>query len=402
MTWRDQFQEGSFRGAAFTITEAQTTFGRRNKIFEYPGQDTPGSQDMGASARTWSIDCFVIGDGYMAARDTLMSALLKSGPGTLVHPYLGTLQAVCDPNLTCTETTEAGGMARFSLLFHQAGPMQQPSASVNTQGAAIAAATSTGAAAQTSAAARLQVANQPGFVAQAAAAILGGASTAIGAVMGAVQPIASGLYEAQAVISGLQSDSQQLLQLPDQLAQQLFSAVQGVADLATYADVGLTQVSSLFGFGATLATVQPSTPARTAQAANQLLLCQLVQAAAAAAAVGLVAQTDFVSYDDAASTRDTLAEQLDDLALSVADSGDDTLAGAIDALRIAMIEDVTARGASLARLYQWTPPTTLPAVVIAQRLYADATRADEIVARNGVVDPGAVPGGVALEVLSNA
>jgi prophage DNA circulation protein len=41
---------------------------------------------------------------------------------------------------------------------------------------------------------------------------------------------------------------------------------------------------------------------------------------------------------------------------------------------------------------------TLPALVVAHRVYGDATRADEIVSRNRVRHPGFVPGGIALEV----
>ncbi|PTS90230.1 hypothetical protein DBR17_01670, partial [Sphingomonas sp. HMWF008] len=52
----------------------------------------------------------------------------------------------------------------------------------------------------------------------------------------------------------------------------------------------------------------------------------------------------------------------------------------------------------------YTPATTEPALVIAARLYADPAQAEiraaEIVARNRVVHPGFVPGGVALQVLT--
>ena len=46
------------------------------------------------------------------------------------------------------------------------------------------------------------------------------------------------------------------------------------------------------------------------------------------------------------------------------------------------------------------PQTTLPALVVAHRLYGDATRADEITVRNNARHPGALRGGIELEVLS--
>ena len=75
-----------------------------------------------------------------------------------------------------------------------------------------------------------------------------------------------------------------------------------------------------------------------------------------------------------------------------------------DALRRAVTADLTARGGTLARLQTHVPAVTMPALVIAQRLYGDPARmearAAEIVARNKVPHPGFVPGGAALQVLS--
>jgi prophage DNA circulation protein len=52
----------------------------------------------------------------------------------------------------------------------------------------------------------------------------------------------------------------------------------------------------------------------------------------------------------------------------------------------------------LARLGTYTPLTVLPALVLAHRIYQDATRADELVARNGISHPAFMPA-VALEIL---
>ena len=50
-----------------------------------------------------------------------------------------------------------------------------------------------------------------------------------------------------------------------------------------------------------------------------------------------------------------------------------------------------SRGASLAPLVTVTLPEPAPAVVVAQRLYADATRADELVQRIAPVHPLFMP-----------
>lgn len=68
-----------------------------------------------------------------------------------------------------------------------------------------------------------------------------------------------------------------------------------------------------------------------------------------------------------------------------------------------MVRDITARGATLARLFSYTPKATEPALVIANRIYGTVdieARTAEIVSRNKVRHPGFVPGGIALELLT--
>jgi prophage DNA circulation protein len=49
-----------------------------------------------------------------------------------------------------------------------------------------------------------------------------------------------------------------------------------------------------------------------------------------------------------------------------------------------------------------TPPETVPALVLAQELYGDATRDAEIINRNAIRNPAAIVGSEPLSVLSNA
>jgi hypothetical protein len=56
-----------------------------------------------------------------------------------------------------------------------------------------------------------------------------------------------------------------------------------------------------------------------------------------------------------------------------------------------MVRDITARGATLARLFSYTPKATEPALVIANRIYGTVdieARTAEIVSRNKVRHPG--------------
>src|SRR3546814_21041436 len=73
-------------------------------------------EDLGKRPRQFEIDCLVIGDDYMSERDKLLDAVETAGPGTLVHPYLGSIEAEC-VDCRWRETTEEGGMARFRFTF---------------------------------------------------------------------------------------------------------------------------------------------------------------------------------------------------------------------------------------------------------------------------------------------
>ena len=63
----------------------------------------------------------------------------------------------------------------------------------------------------------------------------------------------------------------------------------------------------------------------------------------------------------------------------------------IEAVRKRMREHLTAVARSGVNLVDMTPKESVPAVVLAFRLFADATRGDEIVARNGISHPGFLP-----------
>ena len=73
---------------------------------------------------------------------------------------------------------------------------------------------------------------------------------------------------------------------------------------------------------------------------------------------------------------------------------------ALRALRVARIEDVTARAAALPRVTTYTPSSVIPAAVVAWSIYGDTERADEVVARNRIVHPLFVPP-EALSVLTS-
>jgi prophage DNA circulation protein len=64
--------------------------------------------------------------------------------------------------------------------------------------------------------------------------------------------------------------------------------------------------------------------------------------------------------------------------IRAADAGEDAVYDAFRALRLAVAEDLTLRAADLAHLRAVRTNAPVPALVLAHRLYADASRADEV------------------------
>jgi prophage DNA circulation protein len=103
-----------------------------------------------------------------------------------------------------------------------------------------------------------------------------------------------------------------------------------------------------------------------------------------------LAQVDVVATSEqAVALRDALVAQID-VELEVNDPPAE-VATALTQMRAAVVRDVAARAEFLLKRASYTPKTVLPALVLAHRIYQDANRADELVARNDVSHPAFVP-----------
>lgn len=97
------------------------------------------------------------------------------------------------------------------------------------------------------------------------------------------------------------------------------------------------------------------------------------------------------SQNDAETVRDTVCGAIEAEELIAGDAGDDTTFEALRAMRAAVAQDLTARGADLAPTVMVTTHAPLPALLLANRLYQDSSRADELVAEADPVHPAFMP-----------
>ncbi|NPD67305.1 hypothetical protein HN018_06920 [Lichenicola cladoniae] len=97
------------------------------------------------------------------------------------------------------------------------------------------------------------------------------------------------------------------------------------------------------------------------------------------------------SYDDALAVRLAVAPLYDAEILVAGDAEEDASYQALRSLRAAVLDDLMTRGSDLARLTTITTNLPQPSLALAYRLYRDASRSDDLIARANPVHPGFMP-----------
>lgn len=388
----------SFRGVPFQVEGTDLGFGRRSEVHEYPQRDKPWVEDLGRAARELSFEAFVVGADYVAQAQTLIAALEEGGPGTLVHPWFGSMQ-VSAKDLGRVTFSQALGYARFSLSFVESGELAFPAVQTSTQAASRAAASQLETKAVESFAKRFKVDGFQDFVAQAAAGNLGD-------VLGIVSSSeASKFFGFTKSLGNSVSTAIALVGDPETLGWKVMGML-GLSDASTAVAAWVAVANSLSRVGTSNSLASPSTPqtytpSRQQAYENERAVKALVrnglvaQAVGACSLVGTSVDSGPNSQADIVAVRQAVTAALDDLC---SDASDDDYE-ALQAARRAVWEDLTARSRDSARLLTRTPLETTPAIVLAYDYYEDATRAEEIVQRNRIRHPGFVPP-VPLMVLS--
>ena len=152
-----------------------------------------------------------------------------------------------------------------------------------------------------------------------------------------------------------------------------------------------------------LATFYPSDPTSVstggaARAAMQAACGELFRRAALVSLCRAARAYQPWSADDALALRKTVCDLLDAEILIAGNEGADPTFNALRDLRAAVVRDLTQRGANLAQLEVVSSPNVVPAPVIAQRLYRDSRRADELVVQADPPHPAFMP--VSFQALS--
>lgn len=395
MTWRERVEKGAFRGVEFFIESNELTSGRRTATHEFPKRDNPFIEDMGRATRNIVFDAYLIGPDYLIEKKALIAALEEEGPGELVHPFYGrrTVQA---GSFTVRETRTEGGMARFSLTFRETEGPTYPSISVDTTDAVAAAAADSLQSCEASFLDEFSVAGLPQWAVDQASATVAAMSDAMAE---AFAPVRASIETAAALnqdIIRLKDQAEDFVRQPERLANMTRSIMGSVASSSASASSRGRALSAFYS--AFNPPAEPTTtPTRQRADDNRAALAAYARQTCVINESVVATQRRFETLSDAEAARDDISDRIDDQA----DTAPDSVFDSLTALRARLVRAIPQEDASLPRVVVIRERQTIPALVLAYRLYADAERASDIVTRNRIRHPSFVPGGVDIEVLSS-
>lgn len=382
----DNLRPASWRGVPFQVEAADVAAGRRNVLHEYPQRDKSWPEDLGRAARLNEVEGFLVGADYVDQANKLLEALEKPGPGTLVHPWFGSLTvSLKEPGRV--SFSRSLGHARVMMSFVEAGELAYPSAADSTQAQSRIAAEKIEVASVNNFASRFKVDGFQDFVTAAAS---GNLTSLIKAVGGGSVPGLDALNYANRAADVLQS-AMGLLSSPSALGYKLAGFI-GITDYLSTGTRWSVLVRSLLRLAKHKDLSQPAaptiyTPSRQQAYVNAEATNALARQAILAQAVGASSLVPADVHEETIGLRNDLTAALDAESLTASDEVYEALQDA----RGKVWKDLTERARDSSRLATISPPDTTPALVLAYDYYEDAARDGDIVTRNGIRHPGFVP-----------
>lgn len=439
--WQSQLRPSSFRGVSFAVVAEEGSHGRRQAVHEYPYRDTAWIEDIGRATRRFIIRGFLIqnsqvygGGDVITQRQSLIEACEQKGSGTLVHPALGELTVSIPENgLRISGTMENGRVFEFTLMAIESGLKVFAVTDSTVAGITV----KTNYLKLVSTAVLSTIARIKGEirgVAQAINTIKGTVTfwtTMVDSTIGQVTNLSNvlnstfgntryGRYSKGSVgggssaVSGNAStaDVENDQALADMVtaqsimdrknvtdrSHQLNNAtapddfVQGVADVvnAILNSAGSVndRISALEKLASSISTeYQQSDSSKALSATMNTLIVVLCTGAMASVA----ADSSPASTDEAEEIIQRVSVQLDAALVLAADRADDDMYNALLSVRSAFLSTMSDRSSGLSELIQVTTAQPLPALTLANRLYQDATRTDELVQEARVPHPAFMP-----------
>ncbi|MBI0554557.1 hypothetical protein F6Q06_08650 [Pectobacterium parmentieri] len=425
--WEDHLHQASFRGVPFAVVAADGTFGRRQAVHEYPYRDSAWIEDIGRSTRKMTLKGFLIQDSakynapdVIKQRESLIAACEALGSGTLIHPTLGELTvSIPEGGLRISESMDSGRIFEFSLTIIESG-LKIFAITGNSAAATLVKDGFLKTASTAAITFIAQVKSEMRSVTQAIKTIKNVANFWVNMVNSTVSEVTNLGNTLRSTFGSERygrynrgnTDSDNYQSLTNQVMAQgvvdresileKTNDVRNASSIDGFADaVNAVVVAILNSSGGledrvraleNLTTLNDSTLYATEADRNVsdsavnfiIVLCT-------AAMVSAAVEYNPSSSDEVTALQNRVCEKLDDALVNVGNRGEDDVYAQLLELRKAFIDAMRIKSGTLSSLMQVTVPKTLPSLTLANRLYQDATRSDELIQETNPRHPAFMP-----------
>jgi prophage DNA circulation protein len=357
MAFLDGFLPASFRGVPFRVADESGPGGRRIVIHNIVGGEAPVTEDFGSKEQRYTVTAYVAGSLATAAGLALRAALKQPGPGLLVLPWQGAVQAHVE-DFDPSRSKDVNGYIGFDITFVEAG-----------SGALFG---------------RVPAISEIGALMLTGISLVAGlAAAAIDAFGGAAGDEIDAASEGVATLEALRTEAGITGDAADDLAGRIEDLA--VGDFAAGPEAWLAAAGDIARDLAREADTSTAVTFRTyALAADTSTVTGTAMASLIGSAAAMVtAGADYAARQDAVAARSSLADMADTAREAVATLGyaaAEWYGGLIGAALDAMSRDA----ANLKPLVRVETGLSLPSSLVAWKLYGDPARAGELVARNKV------------------
>lgn len=407
--WPKTLRRASFRGASFFVEGDSIETGRRLVVHEFPKRDLPYIEDMGRKANRVSVTAYVLGDDADSQEGGLRGACERGGAATLVLP-LQRLKVHCEKCKRNFSKDKLGYIA-FELDFVVDGEAGSPEPAPYLARLTSSSADATSTPLNEAFTASFKVTGQAGFVRDAAADEIRSVAAAIDAVR-SVLPISDTKAPAIAVaVQDLYDDAEELADvgaigdvwtettfqsaaagsIDAPVVDRVVSLVSSLRQYATDPAAVVREFDTLVNYGLDAEQDSGATPSARQLRENAAAVALILRVAALSQWVVAMTEVDYTDRRAAIQARASVAEAVNAELELMTTRRAYALFVEVSNLRGYATSYFTRLLTDLAPIVIVSTVAPMPSLWLANMLYGDASRADELAKRNRVIHPSFMP-----------
>lgn len=384
----DNLQKASFRKASYLVTGSRTEGGRKTVTHEFPNTDRRQTEDLGLLNKTFSHTGIVKTLDNFDARNRLIEALERAGPGELVHPSFGTLTVTAKP-YTMSESDAELGIARFVLTYEISQPPIFP-AEDTVKPSLIASESDTVIdGIEDDVTETFEVSNKFATNYQAAKVKLQEIGNSFNIIGKTVSAITGDISEFSATVTTFTNNITTNITSPALIAGGIKDMFLQFDTLIPNARRQFDLATQLFGFGSDDAVIPSITFARTQKSDNQDILNGSMRGNALALAYNNAANIDYSNENELNDIRQALEAEYLDLTSDTNLSNDtlDNLSALRNSLR-AFFEEISIVVPKIRTINT----AKMPMSILTYQYYGSTEKTEDLIALNSTIDVSFVSG----------